>query len=120
MSQESGEGAKSKQTGNNSSGRAAEQHPLAKWLVPPVFSAALGAAPACVHPADSMGAFVPADRPGRNGFPLSHREMLSLPCSLPGALLLVLSEGSEMPLISSHSVIPMTLRSSLYEFLFVD
>lgn len=34
MSQESWEGTKSKQTGNNSSGRAAERSPLAKWLVP--------------------------------------------------------------------------------------
>jgi len=63
---------------------------------------------------------VSADSPGRSGFPVSCWEMLSLPCSLPGALSLFLSEGSEMPLISSHSAIPMTPRSSLYEFLFVD
>lgn len=63
---------------------------------------------------------MPADRPHRNGFPLSCREMLSLACSLRGVLSLFLSEGSEMPLISSHSVIPTTPRSSLYEFLFVD
>lgn len=63
---------------------------------------------------------MPADRPGRNAFPFSRGEMLSLLYSLHGALSLFLSEGSEMPLISSHSVIPTTPRSSLYEFLFVD
>lgn len=63
---------------------------------------------------------MPADRLGRNGFPPSGKEMLGLLCSLPNALSLFLSEGSEMPLISSHSVIPTTSRSSLYEFVFVD
>lgn len=63
---------------------------------------------------------MPAASPGSNGFSFSHSRMLSLPCSLPGALPLFWSEGSEMPLISSHAVIPMTPRSSLYEFLFVD
>lgn len=87
----------------------------------PVTSAALGAAPGTVHPADCLWeAFVPADRLGRNGFPPSGREMLGLLCCLPDALSLVLSEGSEMPLISSRSVIPTTSRSGLYEFVFVD
>lgn len=63
---------------------------------------------------------MPAASPGTNGFSFSHSGMLSLPCSLPGALSLFWSAGSEVPLISSHSVIPMTPRSSLYEFFFVD
>lgn len=63
---------------------------------------------------------MPADRPGRSGFPTSCWEMPSLPCSPHGALTLVLSDGSEMPLISSRCVIPTTPRSTPYEFLFVD
>lgn len=63
---------------------------------------------------------MPAASPGSNGFSFSHSGMLSLPRSLPGVLPLFRIEGSEMPFISSHSVIPMTPRSSLYEFLFLD
>lgn len=59
---------------------------------------------------------MPASRPGRNGFPLLQGDAELMLCSAQ----LVLSEGSEMPLISSHSVIPTTLMSSLYKFLFVD
>lgn len=63
---------------------------------------------------------MPAASPSSNGFSFSHSGMLNLPSSLPGVLPLFWNEGSEMSLISSHSVIPMTPRSNLYEFLFVD
>lgn len=94
--------------------------PLQSGWCPRDFSCSTCSPRICAFCRLSMGGFVPADRPGRNGFPFSHREMLSLPYSLHGALSLFLSEGSEMPLISSHSIIPTTPRSSLYEFLFVD
>lgn len=94
--------------------------PLPSGWCPPDFSCSGCSPRTCASCRLSVGAFEPAASPGSNGFSFSHSGMLSLPCSLPGALPLFWSEGSEMPLISSHSVIPMTPRLSLYEFLFVD
>lgn len=94
--------------------------PLPSGQCPPDFSCSGCSPRTCTSCRLSVEGFMPEASPGSNGFSFSHSGTLSLPCSLPGALPLYSSEGSEMPSISSHSVIPMTPRSSLYEFLFVD